>query len=259
MARKSSRTFNLLALALMAAALSGCTAQHQAGPVTSGLSFQIHRADFWLRAPRTQDPVAASAEAVDAGRSIYSNQCSSCHNADGKGTVLGLSMYPEATDLTTHLAQGYSDRELYYLLWNGIGHSGMPRWDSQLQPVQVWQVIHYMRTMPGAAKPSADTAENTDQKMAVLADGRRLFKTQGCMECHSIEGKPADSPDLTYEGDRGRSREWLVGHFIDPPAYSPGSDMPSYGKLTGDQLNALALFLNSLKRGTAMPNHNSGN
>ncbi len=247
-----------LGLALTASSLlvclAGCTAQHATGPASAGFFFQVHRADFWLRAPRTQDPVAANAEAVDAGKTIYSNQCSNCHNADGKGTVLGMSMYPAATDLTSRNAQGYSDRELYYLLWNGVGHSGMPKWDTQLQPVQVWQVIHFMRTMPGAAKPAPATAMDA----AALSDGRRLFKTQGCMECHSIEGKPADSPDLTYEGDRGRSREWLVGHFIDPPAYSPGSDMPSYGKLTGDQLNSLALFLKSLKRGNTMPNHNSG-
>ncbi len=234
--------------------LAGCTAQHTPSALGRGFMFRVKQTDFWLRAPRTQDPLPANGETLDAGRAIYANQCSSCHNADGKGTTLGRSFYPDATDLTTRFTQGYSDRELYYLLWNGIGHTGMPRWDTQLQPAQVWQVIHFVRTLPGASKPTADTAMDN----AALAEGRHLFKTQGCMECHSIEGKPADSPDLTYEGDRGRSREWLVGHLIAPSAYSPGSDMPSYGKLTGDQLDALALFLGSLKHGNAMPNHNSG-
>jgi mono/diheme cytochrome c family protein len=216
--------------------------------------FRVKQTDYWLRAPHTQDPVSANGEAVDAGQALYANQCSSCHNADGKGTELGRSMYPQATDLTSRYAQGYSDRELYYLLWNGIGHTGMPKWDTQMQPVQVWQVIHYLRTMPGAAKPSAATTMDA----AAIAEGRHLFKTQGCMECHSVEGKAEDGPDLTYEGDRGRSREWLVAHLIAPAVYSPGSEMPSYGKLSGDQLDALSVFLNSLKHGNSMPNHNSG-
>jgi mono/diheme cytochrome c family protein len=229
-------------------ALTGCTAQHQAGPAQRSAMFQVKRADFWLLAPRITDPLKPYSEAVEAGQAIYANQCSLCHNADGKGTTLGLSMYPQATDLTSHSAQGYSDRELYYLLWNGIGHTGMPRWDAQLQPVQIWQLVHFMRTMPatfgrGAAKPSADTADNAAQ----LEQGRQLFNTQGCLACHSITGQPADSPDLTWEGDRGRSREWLVGHLIAPDAYSPGSEMPGYGKLSGDQLDALAMFLNSLR------------
>jgi mono/diheme cytochrome c family protein len=239
--------------------LAGCTAQHKPGPAQFGFFFNLERTSFWLRAPRVQDPLPANADMVDAGHSIYSNQCSVCHNADGKGTVLGLSMYPPATDLTSQYAQGYSDRELYYLLWNGVGHSGMPKWDTQLQPNQVWQVMHFLRTMPGKAKPSPGSEVNSGAaRSARLAQGRQLFETKGCTNCHSIDNTPSDDPNLTYEGDRGRSHEWLVGHLITPPAYSPGSEMPSFGKLSGDQLDSLAVFLNSLMRGTTPQNRNSG-
>ena len=247
------------ALSVMLLSLSGCTAQHKPGPAQLGFFFHLERASFWLRAPRVDDPVPADQDAVDSGRSIYSNQCSVCHNADGKGTVLGLSMYPPATDLTSSYAQGYSDRELYFLLWNGVGHSGMPKWDTQLEPVQVWQVMHYMRTLPGESKPSPEAGQNSGAEMsATLARGRQLFDTKGCKHCHSITNEPSDDPNLQYEGDRGRSKEWLVGHFINPQAYSPGSDMPSFGELSGGQLDSLATFLNSLKRGTTPQNRNSG-
>jgi len=260
--RRSGRGVGWLLLAVVACVaafvFAGMTAQHSAGAGQRGFAFQVKRANYWLHAPRTKDPLPANGEVVDAGQATYANQCSTCHDADGRGTALGLSFYPAATDLTTKYAQGYSDRELYYLLWNGIGHTGMPKWDTQLQSEQIWQLIHYMRTMPGAAKPGPQNGPGTEANQALLAQGHQLFKTQGCMECHSIEGKPADSPDLTYEGDRGRSRAWLVGHLIVPDAYSPGSEMPSFGKLTGAQLDALAVFLNSLKRGNALKNHNAG-
>ncbi len=244
----------LAALGVLAAGIGGCTAQHKPSPAQLSLWFQVKRASLWVRAPRTKDPLPATAEIVDAGQATYSSQCSVCHGAEGRATLLGESMYPPATDLTSKWAQGYSDVELYYLLWNGIGHTGMPKWDTQLQPVQVWQLIHYMRTMPGAAKGTPESAADPE----AIAQGHQLFKTQGCTECHSVEGKETDGPDLTYEGDRGRSREWLVGHLIAPKVYSPGSLMPEYGKLTGNQLDSLAVFLNSLKKGNAMKNHNSG-
>jgi mono/diheme cytochrome c family protein len=239
---------------VIAVDLGGVTAQHTVGPAQARMLLTLKRAAFWLKAPKIKDPLPANGETVDAGQGVYSNRCSVCHGAEGKATVLGASMYPQATDLTTRLAQGYSDAELYYLLWNGISHTGMPKWDTQLQPMQVWQLIHFMRTLPGASKPTPEGPDNAE----AIARGHQLFKTQGCTECHSVEGKEADGPDLTYEGDRGRSREWLVGHLIAPAFYSPGSQMPAYGKLTGDQLDGLAVFLNSLKKGNAMKNHNSG-
>ena len=211
--------------------------------------FQVKHASFWLRAPRTTDPLPASLGVTRDGQSVYANACSQCHGSDGRGTPMGLAMYPPATDLTGKFAQGYSDRELYFLLWNGVGHSGMPAWYSQLRPEQVWQVMHYMRTLPGQNKPSPG-AGTIEEQNAKLALGRELFNKEQCSTCHRLgDGPPGDAPDLTFEGDRGRSREWLVGHFIDPAAYSPGSDMPSFGKLSGNDLDALAFFLNSQRLG----------
>ena len=42
---------------------------------------------------------------------------------------------------------------------------------------------------------------------------------------------------------RGRTNEWLIGHFKDPPAYVHGSLMPPFKNLTSEQLQALTLFL----------------
>lgn len=236
----------ILAIALLP--LAGCTARHTAGPVQTGFMFQLKRTSFWLHAPHTRDPLTASLEVTRDGQAVYGNACSQCHGADGHGTPMGLAMYPAATDLTSRYAQGYSDRELYYLIWNGIGHSGMPGWHDQLRPEQVWQVIHYMRTLPNASKPSPETPAEVQSRNAQLARGRQLFSQQHCALCHRLgDGPPSDAPDLTFEGDRGRSDAWLIGHFIDPPAYSPGSDMPSFGKLSGEDLNTLAVFLNSLR------------
>jgi len=56
-------------------------------------------------------------------------------------------------------------------------------------------------------------------------------------------------PDLTVQGTRNRSVDWLIGHFKNPTAYVPGSIMPSFKNLTDEQLSALTVFLESQKEG----------
>lgn len=64
--------------------------------------------------------------------------------------------------------------------------------------------------------------------------------------CHQLDGEGGRiGPDLTVEGTRGRSEDWLIGHFRDPPSYTPGSIMPAFKNLTDEQLKALTAFLES--------------
>ena len=66
--------------------------------------------------------------------------------------------------------------------------------------------------------------------------------------CHQLDGEGGTvGPDLTVEGTRGRSDEWLIGHFKDPPAYTKGSIMPSFKNLTEAQVHALVVFLQNQK------------
>ncbi len=76
--------------------------------------------------------------------------------------------------------------------------------------------------------------------------GAEVFAQAGCLNCHTYlsEGSPnLGAPDLTDEGTKGRGVDWQVGHLKDPPRFSPGSPMPSFGKLPEQQLNQLAIFL----------------
>ena len=71
--------------------------------------------------------------------------------------------------------------------------------------------------------------------------------------CHQLAGEGGRvGPDLSVEETRGRSSDWLIGHFKDPPAYTPGSIMPPLKNLTAEQLQALTAFLQS-QNGRALP------
>ena len=78
--------------------------------------------------------------------------------------------------------------------------------------------------------------------------GKTLYRQEGCFMCHRLSREGGGvGPDLTTEGTRGRTKEWLIGHFKDPPAYVHGSLMPPFKNLTDEQLQALTAFLQNQK------------
>lgn len=88
--------------------------------------------------------------------------------------------------------------------------------------------------------------------------GLDLFLSSGCGACHRIAGTPANGlagPDLTHVGSRRtlgagilpNNRGTMMGWIADSQAIKPGNRMPSYSMLSGDELRALAIYLENRK------------
>jgi cytochrome c oxidase subunit 2 len=88
--------------------------------------------------------------------------------------------------------------------------------------------------------------------------GRSLFIASGCGACHAIRGTPANGiigPDLTRLGSRRSiaagtlplDHENVVRFIVEGQKVKPGNTMPEYRIFSGDQRNALATYLLSLK------------
>ena len=89
---------------------------------------------------------------VEEGDKRYATDCSMCHGADGHTpTDTGRWMYPRAADLTGPEVQGYSDRELFWIIKNGIRLSGMPAFGRVESDEHIWNLVHYVRTLRGGA------------------------------------------------------------------------------------------------------------
>lgn len=83
---------------------------------------------------------------------------------------------------------------------------------------------------------------------ACESQGAKLFWSNRCKECHTINGKGGSSgPNLTYVGSK-RSREYIFQQIKDPKSHNPNSDMPAFGTRLSDQdINALADYLADMK------------
>jgi len=97
--------------------------------------------------PRPLDTKAS----VARGGSHYGLDCSVCHSDNGCGqTPVGQWMYPRAADLTSKRVQNYSDQELFWIIQNGIRLTGMPAFAKVETEDHIWDVVNYVRTLPGA-------------------------------------------------------------------------------------------------------------
>ncbi len=89
------------------------------------------------------------------------------------------------------------------------------------------------------------------------AAGRRVFETTACINCHAVQGTPANGrfgPDLTHlmsrstiaSGAASNTEESLRLWIQDPDAIKPGSLMPAM-KLADADLDALVAYMRTLR------------
>jgi mono/diheme cytochrome c family protein len=77
-----------------------------------------------------------------------------------------------------------------------------------------------------------------------------MFASHGCQACHKVGGQGGTvGPDLSDEGEKGHSREWLTEQLRDPRAHDSTTVMPTYASLSREELSDLVDYLLSLSGG----------
>ncbi len=249
-------TLQLFEIGLMGAAvllLVACTAGKKPSQVETTFANVAKDIVIPIEAEYVKNPLGATEQVLNQGRQIYEQSCALCHGADGHGqTSLGQAMYPPAMDLTSPHVQHWKDAELFWIIQNGVRLTGMASWKGLISPEDTWKLVVFLHQLPevNAAEAARASKEEAARKTEaqLIAYGKTLYRQEGCFMCHRLDGEGSKvGPDLTVEGTRGRTAEWLTGHFKDPGKYVRGSIMPSFKNLTDEQLNALTSFLLSQK------------
>jgi cytochrome c oxidase subunit 2 len=119
-------------------------------------------------------------------------------------------------------------------------------------------LAHAWMALDVVALPAADFDRWLAQAERPTPDardaGRDLFATYGCDGCHAIRGHFAGSPigpDLTHFGARASlgagmaalTRDSLVDFIRDAPSRKPGSRMPAFRNMPGDDAGLIAAYL----------------
>jgi mono/diheme cytochrome c family protein len=93
------------------------------------------------------NPFPLDQNSIDQGRTIYEQNCVSCHGLRGIPPK-GLDLNPYPLDLTVHVPQ-HSDGDLFTFIHDGIPGSAMRAWGEEgaLTEEQIWHVVNFLRTL----------------------------------------------------------------------------------------------------------------
>ncbi len=98
------------------------------------------------RAGKKTSPVAASTDALAAGKKVYTKECLSCHGSRGLGDGPGTKdMQKKPVSFTSPATAAQSDGELFWMITTG--RKPMPTYEKLLTEEQRWQVILYIRSL----------------------------------------------------------------------------------------------------------------
>jgi putative heme-binding domain-containing protein len=138
---------------------------------------------------------------VSAGAKIFRSHCAECHGLKGEGG--------RGPNLTTGVFfHGSANADLMRNISDGIPGTAMP--GVFFSPVQVSHLIAYVRSLSQSGGPSQPPGDP--------ANGAKLFREKGCIECHLAHGEGGyRGPDLSTIGSQ-RSVEHLQQAILDPDA-----------------------------------------
>jgi caa(3)-type oxidase subunit IV len=147
-------------------------------------------ADLWFRVP--ERPVAvkkaaavvgmsdiktfeanAGAEVLARGKTLYAQNCASCHGVDGGGDgAAGAALNPKPhnfKDAAKPWKNGGSAKAIYITLAEGIKGSGMAAYPS-LSVEDRWSLVHYVRSIT-ASVPATSEADKRFAEVLEKVDG----------------------------------------------------------------------------------------
>jgi cytochrome c oxidase cbb3-type subunit 3 len=92
--------------------------------------------------------LATDDKSLDAGKSIYMDNCAACHGRLGEGGV-----GPNLTD--DYWLHGGSIKDIFKTIKYGVPAKGMKAWQAELSPSQIRQVASYIKSLYGTNPPNA--------------------------------------------------------------------------------------------------------
>jgi len=157
------------------------------------------------------NPLAHNEQAIGQGREIYNHSCTVCHGLDGaaggRAPALGAG---RSYVLRT-------DEAIFGAIQKGISGTEMP--PSGLQPMDIWKVVAYIRSLRSTASEAFVPGD--------VAHGEQVFWNKGqCGSCHMIRGRGGiagpDLSNLAAEQTLQSIRDSLTNpRERIPPGYQP--------------------------------------
>ena len=116
--------------------------------VTLAIIAQLRDRSISARLGPITPQLNATPEMVKAGARHYATLCAGCHLAPGTPkSEVRTGLYPHPPNLAQEEMQ--ESRRAFWIIKHGIKMSAMPAWGKSLDDAAVWDVVAFVRKMPG--------------------------------------------------------------------------------------------------------------
>jgi nitric oxide reductase subunit C len=179
---------------------------------------------------------------VAAGKWVWQkHNCNDCH------TILGIGGY-YAPDVTK--VMGYRDNEWVTRFLKDpekVWPNARKMPNLHLQDQEVADLVAFLTWVNGIDTNNWPPKPMVGSAVTSVTPGEAIYKAQGCSACHMIAGVGGKvGPDLSRVGNM-HDKEWIEAQLKDPKSHNPQSIMPSFAKLSEQDLDGLAQYLAGLR------------
>jgi mono/diheme cytochrome c family protein len=116
--------------------------------LTLAMIVQLRDRSIEARLGPIKPQLTATPEMVRAGAQHYAALCAGCHLAPGIAkSEVRTGLYPHPPNLAQEEMQ--ESRRAFWIIKHGIKMSAMPAWGKTLDDAAVWDVVAFVRKMPG--------------------------------------------------------------------------------------------------------------
>lgn len=108
------------------------------------------------------NPLKRTSAVLARGQDRFNIYCIVCHGAQGMGNGSVVPKYPHPPSLHSDKVRNWADGDIYHVITNG--QNIMPSYASQISQADRWAIIHYVRAIQRAQKPSAEDVKAAEQE-----------------------------------------------------------------------------------------------
>jgi cytochrome c553 len=155
-----------------------------------GMRHAVARHAKGIEAPPLDDP-----NLIRLGAAHFHRGCAFCHGAPGiPVNPIAKHMLPWPPDLAVAM-RPWNERELFWIVKNGLKYTGMPGWVAIEREDEIWAVVAFLRKLPTLdAETYRDLAlgtvrvqERSGSELATADSNPKAVSA--CARCHGSEGQ----------------------------------------------------------------------
>lgn len=145
------------------------SALHPHQKVTLAILNEVRERSIAFHSKDVTAPPVVDPSVLLAGQKHFQEICRLCHGAPGfRRERFADTLYPNPPYLGSRDIQSMSDKEIYWVIKNGIKMTGMPAFGRMYHDEELWGIVKTVRSLPASNAPATNVYEQESKPVTVV-------------------------------------------------------------------------------------------